>query len=158
MPSPYGSHVAFLTRLGRSGDIIRRVLDLGSGPYSTPLFLDKTIFQHVTYVLSLEHLQVWADRVQAACGGDPRLELRVEPEPMEDYLDKIELDFDLIFVDNSECWQNRVKTIEYLGERVTTQTVVIHDFEHKFYQDAAHVFPHRIVDSSRLPHTAMVWK
>ena len=71
MPSPYGSHVEFLTRLGGGGgDIIRRVLDLGSGPYSTPLFLDKTIFQHVTYVLSLEHLQVWADRVQTACGGD----------------------------------------------------------------------------------------
>lgn len=155
MPDPYASHSEFLKTQGGNAT---RVLELGSGLHSTPLFLNREFFPNVTHVLSLEHIQVWADRVAEVCGGDPRLELLVKPEPVQDYLDTIDLDFDLIFVDNSECWENRVKTIEYLGQRVTTQRVIIHDFEHKFYQDAAHAFPNKTVDSTRTPHTAVVWK
>lgn len=159
MSDPYASHISFLTIRGQSaGNRIRRILELGSGIYSTPLFLDKTVFAYVERVVSIESIQVWADKVKVACGDDPRLELLVKPEPIEDYLDTIELDFDWIFVDNSECWENRVKTIEYLGNRVTTQDVIIHDFEHKFYQDAAHAFPNKIVATIRTPHTALVWK
>lgn len=155
MSDPYASHVDFLKVQGSKAS---SVLELGSGLHSTPLFLNRDFFPRVTRVVSVEHIQVWADRVAEACGGDSRLELLVKPEPVEDYLRTIDLDFDLIFVDNSECWENRVKTIEYLGQRVTTQHVIIHDFEHKFYQDAAKAFPFKIVETSRTPHTALLWK
>lgn len=156
MSDPYASHIEFLKTQGGEAS---RVLELGSGLHSTPLFLNREFFPHVIEVRSVEHIQVWADRVAEICQGDTRLNLVVVPEPIEDYLRTIDLeDFDLIFVDNSECWQNRVKTIEYLGEHVVTSEVIIHDFEHKFYQDAARAFTSKIVDTTQTPHTAAMWK
>jgi hypothetical protein len=155
MTDPYGSHITFLTSLG--GDV-STVLELGSGLYSTPLFLNRDAFPKVTRVVSVEHNQVWADKVSTFC-TDERLTLIVTPEPIEGYLATLTLDeFDLIFVDNSDGQDGRIKTIEYLGEKAARSKVVIHDFEHDFYRNAARNFPNKIVDTQHVPHTALVWK
>jgi hypothetical protein len=135
-----------------------RVLELGSGNYSTPLFLNQKLFPLVRLLVSVESDQAWADKV-AAANPDIRLELVVISEPIEDYLTIINLaDYDLIFVDCGTSPEPRVKAIEYLARNVTTSKVVIHDYEQQEYRDAAKPFTHSLIDGFRTPHTAMVWK
>jgi len=156
---PYASHLPLLVSIAGLRGGVKRILELGPGLYSTPMFLNRDFFPQVTQVLSIEHYQPWADTVLAAC-ADPRFDILVKPEPFEPYLDTLTLDeFDLIFVDNSDACVNRVATIEYLGERVTRSLVVIHDFHHPPYQAAARNFPNRIVDTrTGMPYTGLVWK
>jgi len=156
MSDPYASHMEFLIRYCSHA---RCVLELGCGDYSTPLFLNKTIFTQVERVLSLEHDQVWADKIKAAF-PDPRLQLVLVTEPLEDYLCLVKMhEFDLVFVDNGTDASTRAKTIEYIARNSTTgQKVVIHDYENQEYRDAARPFKHCILDGFRLPQTAMVWK
>lgn len=158
MDDPYASHLPLLSELGCVGHGISTILELGPGLHSTPLFLNKEFYPHVTRLVSVEHNPDWAQIVIDKCPDD-RLKMVITTEPIEAYLETLDLGiFDLIFVDNSDTCVNRVATIEYLGERVTSSLVVIHDFQAEFYQDAAHNFPHRIVDTRHGPHTGLVWK
>jgi len=155
---PWASHLPFLSELGCIRHGIASILELGPGLHSTPLFLNREFYPHVTRILSVEHNPDWADIVRSKC-PDERLEIAVHPEPIEPYLETLDLElFDMIFVDNSDTCVRRVETIEYLGGRIATPLVVIHDFQAEFYQDAAHAFPNRIVDKRRPIYTGLVWK
>lgn len=150
---PYASHIPFLTRIGKG---VHSVLELGCGLYSTSLFLDLTVYPDLVKLVSVEHDYTWARRMAL----DPRLTMIITPEPIEDYLATLNLgQFNLIFVDNSTDWETRAKTIRWLAQQDLGQArVVIHDYEYASYQEAAAGFTRRIVDSTTLPHTAMVWK
>jgi hypothetical protein len=151
MNDPYGSHAQALITIA-SG--IKTVLELGSGVYSTPLFLKD--FPDLEKLVSIEHNATWADKVKALCNDD-RLEMIVVPEPIEGYLQTLNLDdFDFIFVDNSDCWENRVKTIEYVAKNVGRSLVGLHDFEHPPYREAAKGLNIVSVDTRQVPHTAFV--
>jgi predicted O-methyltransferase YrrM len=154
--SPYAAHIPFLTSIG--GDVTS-VLELGSGLYSTPLFLSREAFPKVTRVVSIEHDLTWADKVLARVAGDDRLTLVIIPEPLEDYLATLRLDdFDLIFVDHSASWEPRTLTIQWLAYHVGRSKVAIHDYDYTPYYRAANGFPNQIVGTARRPHTALVWK
>lgn len=155
MSDPYESHVPVLRKLGHG---IKRVLEFGSGVHSTPLFLDKKFYPHLTSLLSLEHNSQWALKVRGKIGYDERLDMRVVPEPLEDSV-KDYSQFDMIFIDNSDAWENRVKTIEHVSKQdIRNAIVVIHDMEHDFYQKAAESFPHRVIDSKLTPWTGIFWR
>lgn len=155
---PYASHLPLLSSLGCIGSGIKRILELGPGIYSTPLFLNREFYPHVEKVLSIEHNPDWANKIRTLY-PDERLSLVVMSEPIEDYLTTLKInEFDLIFVDNSDTCAHRVKTIEYLGEVCISPLVVIHDFQAGFYQEAARNFPNKIVDTRSGPHTGLVWK
>jgi predicted O-methyltransferase YrrM len=154
----YASHLCLLSELGGIRDGVKRVLELGSGIYSTPLFLNKEFYPYVIEVVSIEHNPDWADIVRAKCPDD-RLKLIVVPEPTETYLETLDLDsFDLIFVDNSDSFERRIKTIEYLGRVCTDSLVVFHDFQFEPYQESAMDFPNKIIDKRSPTHTAIAWK
>lgn len=145
---PYGSHVPFLSTLGGE---VRSVLELGCGMHSTHLFLNKLVFPKLERLMSIEHDREWAFRMPE----DPRLTLVVMSRPVEDFLAMLDYRFDLVLVDNSHA-DDRIRSIKWLS-RLRWTRVVIHDFEHDFYQAAAAGFEHKQVDTSRVPHTALVW-
>jgi hypothetical protein len=151
---PYASHMEFLLTVGKNA---RSVLELGCGKYSTPMFLNRFLFDQVEKVLSLENDPAWALEISQNY-GDPRLQIVVMEWPLELYLSDINLDdYDLIFVDNGDM-SERVRAICYLADHVIHSKVVIHDFEILDYRVAAKPFKHMILDGFRTPNTAMVWK
>jgi hypothetical protein len=155
----YASHLPLLSGLGCIRGGVKSILELGSGMYSTPMFLNRAFYPHVTRMVSVDHNSNWAERVRSTCKDD-RLEMVVTTEPIEPYLSTLDLEsFDLIFVDNSDVSFHREATIEYLGVKVMKPLVVIHDFQYPQYQKSAHNFPNKIIDTRYGPHyTGLVWK
>lgn len=154
MIDPYSTHMEFLLKHCAGAESI---LELGCGKYSTPLFLNRSLFPQMKRLVSVENDQEWADRI-ASDHVDPRFNLIVNPTPVADFLSLLNLtDYDLIFVDNASM-KERISAIEYLARNIFTSRVVIHDFEIQEYRDAAKPFTHMLVDWFRTPSTGMVWK
>lgn len=151
----YATHLPILVAISKVCDI-RRVLELGSGVYSTPLYLDRAIFPNLVSLVSLENEPEWGATVLATAGSDSRLDLRLVtaiapaiPESLDEY--------DLIFVDDSRTSAERSATIREVIRRRPTGLVAIHDFEQRSYRRAARSFGHRLIFGSFTPQVGVVW-
>ena len=153
-PLDHATHVPILIGLGLNLKV-RRVLELGSGDNSTPLFLDRRVFPEVTEVVSFEDSPEWMERMKAKI-EDSRAKF-VDAIPEDIYL------FDLILVDNAECTR-RVAAIERILKNINDNIevlhdpiVVVHDTENPPYTEALKSFPcvHRF--ESYDPATSVAW-
>ena len=90
-PLDHATLIAPLVGLGLNFKI-RRVLELGAGYNSTPLFLNRDAFREVIELVSLEDDPEWLQRVKERIGDDPRVAF---VDSIPDNLDR----FDLILID-----------------------------------------------------------
>jgi hypothetical protein len=158
-PNPYSSLLPILMGLSRILSV-ERVLELGSGLGSTPLFLDRSVFPNLCQIDSLENDASWFSTVQAAVGGDSRLNLTYVNGSIGERVADLDLaPYDLVLVDDSVLVADRARTIRNVAERHTrNNTVVIHDFETRQYRSAARSFPHQHRVSSLNPNTGIAWQ
>ena len=151
--TPFATHVPLLRA---SGAGIKTVLELGTGLFSTPLFLDRGYYPELEALVSVESDEEWA---RLARRGDARHAVVFVAEPIESYLAGIDLDrYDLIFVDNSTLAERRCDTLRYLSTHVGRSLVVAHDFEVPSYREAAAGFAHALIDDRQSPWTALLWR
>lgn len=136
---PYGSHVPVLKAIAPG---IERVVEFGGGKYSTPTFLE---FPDLKKLVTVETNPVWA---RAIATDDPRHSVITE-RPYA-------LTYDLILVDDADTMHGRIATLRYVSESKPLSLVVIHDYEHEQYREAA-CFDHVAVSDSRTPWTAVAW-
>ena len=149
---PYATHLNMLVAVGNEA---KTILELGAGRYSTGMFLNKELFPFVEKLVTVESDPNWADAVKV---NDPRHDMIVIPEPIETYLDTLDLEsFDMIFVDNSTSGDRRCDTLRYVSEKVKKPLVVMHDFQVSTYAEAAKSFKHIIIDNRQEPWTALGW-
>ncbi len=149
--SPFATHIPLLKALGRE---IETVLELGAGAYSTSLFLDRLWYPRLRQLVSIEQKAEWI--VEA---GNPRHQVHLVPEPIEPFLDTLDLDqFNLIFVDNSDSGLRRCDTLRYVASRCSQSIVVAHDYDIPSYCEAATGFAHGIIDDRQKPYTALLWR
>jgi hypothetical protein len=152
---PYGTHIPLLRMIGMGGQI-KTVLELGMGEFSTSLFLDRSVFQKLEVLHSIESNKEWADKVYT---GDLRHRVTVFPEPIEKHLDSMVLGYyDLIFVDNSTSGDRRMATLRYLSGNIGRSLMVAHDID--VYEAAVDgsAFIHCVMDTQNKPWTALFWK
>lgn len=123
MSAPYASHLPVL-RAVLATYKPKRVLELGSGPYSTPLFLDAGV-----KLTSLETDDEWFMKAEAFADFDLRL--------VENVAESLPLliDFDLVFVDDSHDLAERERTIRAVLSQSHPLTV-LHDAEVREYRAA----------------------
>jgi predicted O-methyltransferase YrrM len=131
----YASHL-FVLRALLATLKPRRVLEFGSGLYSTPFFLRS---RRLESLVSVEEDPEWAERVRV--NGDKRLV--VQPQ-----FDGSLMDFDLVFIDNARAVEERAKTIRWVLSQ-EHPVVVIHDAETPEYARV-------VAELSPLPTTAIV--
>jgi predicted O-methyltransferase YrrM len=112
----------------------RRILEFGSGLYSTSFFLRS---RRLESLVSVEDDPEWAEQVRA--NGDKRLV--VQPR-----FDGSLMDFDLVFIDSGRTVEERTKTIRWVL-RQEHPVVAIHDAE---------TYARVIAELSPLPTTAIV--
>jgi predicted O-methyltransferase YrrM len=154
--APFATHGPVLVGLARLREV-RRVLELGSGLVSTPMFLDRAAFPVVDELVSYEDDPAWAARVAEHAGADERLRLHVVasvPDAVPDDLDG----FDLVLVDDSLTYADRARTVRAVAARRPAGAVVaIHDYEHRQYAAAARGFDavHRV--RSFTPQVGVAW-
>ena len=74
-PLDHASHLPVLIGIGMKSRI-RRVLEIGSGPYSTPLFLNLEVFPDLTELVSVEPNAEWAQKARSYGRRDSRINHR----------------------------------------------------------------------------------
>lgn len=153
---PYATHVPVLIALAL---LVRprRILEFGSGVFSTSLFLDAAIFPDTESVTVLENDAAWYARLQKVHGHDPRLHAVHVEGTMAQAAETIDCTrHDLIFVDDSTSEQQRANTITALSSQAGNgHPVVIHDFDVKKYRWAARRLRNRFVFTALNPQTCV---
>ncbi len=154
--APYTTHLPVLIMLGQVRRI-ERILEFGSGEYSTLAFTDKRIFPYLEALDSYENDETWAEKMRVRLAGNERVRVRYCAARMSDVAECIELDgYQLIFVDDSESWEERTKTIEVITSKEPMATVVIHDYEVKQYRKAAEGFRLKHRFAALTPNTGVL--
>ena len=138
---PYATHVPVLVALGLFYPI-HRILEFGSGTYSTLTFLNRNAFPHVNLVTSLENDAEWGSKVRGLANGDPRLQLSTVDSSICVAAKELSVDdYDLILIDDSTSAAERTETIRTVAElKPAKSLIVIHDYECKPYRQAARGF------------------
>ena len=153
--NPYATHLPVLSAAS-SVIKVRSVLELGSGPFSTSLFLDRRVFPDLEKLTSYEDDPSWAAVVIERVGPDPRLDFRMV-ESVSQSVSADVGDYDLVFIDDSRLPVERTQTIESVAAMRPKGLVAIHDFELKSYRHAAKVFDHRQIFRTFTPQVGFCW-
>jgi hypothetical protein len=115
------SHIPVLVTLAEHFEP-KKVLEIGAGELSTPLFLNKKIFTRLESLVSVEEDYDCIVKVTKIIGVDKRLEFRrTVPASLYDY--------DLIFVDGPQDKDKREKTIRFVMRETIAPLIVIHESE-----------------------------
>ena len=124
------SHIPVLTLLPKLYQI-KRVLEIGSGDLSTPLFLNRKIFPKLELLASVEEDEKWYEKIKYRYGVDPRLDMWSHmPLNIHGY--------DLVFIDGPQDKDRRTKVIRYFMRNVDHSLVAIHDIEVGGYRNPIH--------------------
>ena len=155
----YATHIPVLIGLARLRPITS-VLELGAGHYSTKIFLNRRTFPDLRVLDSYETDQNWRHAISDVTNTDSRASLHFVDGSMATALKAIDLEtYDLVFVDDSESADERVKTIKALcARRPQSSLVVIHDYEVPEYIKGAQVFRYRFSFRAFNPETGVVWE
>jgi len=156
---PYSSHIPVL--IGISSIInIKNILELGSGSYSTGLFLNKKAYPNLERLDSYEDDLQWGRKIANDFSKDQRLHLNIVNYPINQNLVNINYaQYDLIFIDDSQKSSDRAKTIkEICNNNLGNSILIIHDFEMDSYRKAAKKIKHYFTFSSYTPCTGVLWQ
>jgi len=142
--APYGSHVPILMALGKITQP-KRILELGGGFFSTPLFLDRCHFPSVEQLTTVETDQWCWDRLRVEIGGNPRWSLQAISTSVAQWLEETEVmtqirTYDLIFVDDSSDVMMRSNSLDRLFRVSPLCPVCLHDVQ--LWQLRPHVWRH----------------
>lgn len=157
-PNPYATHLPILVGLAKLYQV-EKVLELGSGPFSTPTFLDRSVFTQLRNLVSIEDDPAWAREIADLTQGDERLELRAIDGTVAEAVSELSLaDYDLIFIDDSDRLEKRVQTISAVSARSDARgIVVIHDFDNVEYRRASSAIRNRVVFRAFTPQVGLLW-
>jgi predicted O-methyltransferase YrrM len=130
----------------------KRVLELGSGVYSTKEFLKCPTLKRLT---SLETDEQWLRRLRDEI-TDERLTLRLVEDTVA-ALPKSLTNYDLVFVDNADNPVDREAAIRaVLGQE--HPVVIVHDAENLWYRHAINeLAEHYVLFDEQVPNTAVIW-
>lgn len=147
----YATHLPVLKAIGAHLPI-ERVLEFGAGKYSTLTFLDTAIYPDLTSIVTVETDGHWRRIAYEWQVDEPRL--LVTPNTGDAWA--VWTSVDLIFIDDGHADIQRIATIEIISKTRPSALVVIHDFEHLPYQQAAD-FDHCWIYDRESPCTALLW-
>lgn len=147
---------------------VEKVLELGPGRLSTPLFLNRDIFKDLILLESYENNPDYAMEIKKELGWkdgilDHRWQIHFPisgHNTVKQLVNEVDLHFfDLCLIDDSQTIEERARTIEIITSKPAFNTMtVIHDFEHKEYQEAVNTKNKVFGINDILPYTALVWE
>jgi predicted O-methyltransferase YrrM len=150
-PHGFGSHLPVL-KMVLALVKPRKVLELGTGYYSTPSFLH---CETVKQLVSLETDPEWAGRVEGSV-DDTRLDLRSVTDVVKE-MPPLSA-FDLVFVDNGQSVHERVDAIRAVLGAASYPVAVVHDAEYPDYRMAiAELAANSMIFDDPQHQTAVCW-
>jgi len=146
LTDPYSTHMPVLQAVGKLINP-RRVLEFGTGIYSTLTFLNRNYYAGLVTLHAIENDPSWIERIKQLT-DDRRLRYVEHPADLDGY--------DIIFVDNGQSDHDRMLVIRALVAAGVTGPVIIHDSELQQYRDAAR-FDNIWEWTGRRPATMVCW-
>lgn len=146
-PGDYASHMPILIGIA-SKTRIRRILEFGSGEFSTNLFLNLEAFPDLVELISVESANHWIRRFNTV--DDVRFIITAEEPPD---LSR----FDLIFVDSPSTEERKATLRQLAAQPQLTGFIVLHDSENPAYEPEFALFPHHFDISAYEPATTVIW-
>ena len=155
---PYATHLPVLA-LAMAVWRPARIVEFGTGGYSTHAFLDRDLFPWVESLVSFEDNREWFEITEGTLGADPRFQVRWVEGPIQQAAIAENLaGADLIFLDDSALGRERARTIRAVaaacGER---PLIVIHDYEVRPIRAAARWFGRRVGIAAWNPQCCLAW-
>lgn len=156
--SAYSTHKLVLMGLSSwlsfCGRPIKKVLELGCGPASTPMFLNRQAFPMLESLVSMETSPDWAHAISLLLGGDKRLNLCIHEDEAALLQDtKLFAPYDVAFVDGGTN-EGRLKAIPQCLEMA--RFVVLHDVQEPDLKEATKLAPHVVFSVIESPWTAVM--
>ena len=155
---PYATHIPILVGVA-AACLPQRVVEFGSGDFSTLTFLDQTAFPSVLRVDSYENNLEWMQRMQLKLAGNPRAAYHFFEGRMRDAVSRADLAAaDLIFIDDSPTGWERAHTIRELARiRPERPITIVHDYDLPAIRVACRRFEHRFAVTAFTPQSCAVW-
>ncbi len=155
---PFATHIPVLVGVA-AACLPQRLVEFGSGNFSTLAFLDETVFPSLRCVESYENNLYWMQQMEAKLAGNPRVACRFFEGRMRGAVSTANLAAaDLIFMDDSPSgWERSHTLIEVArkcGERPIT---IVHDYELPTIRLACRMFEHRSAFTTFTPQCCAVW-
>jgi len=137
----------------------QRVVEFGSGDFSTLTFLDQAVFPSVLRVESHENNLDWMQQMQAKLAGNPRVAYRFFEGRMRDAVSGADLAAaDLIFIDDSPNGWERAHTVKEVARICRERPItIVHDYELPALRVACRKFEHRVEFTTFTPQSCAVW-
>lgn len=155
---PHATHIPVLVGVA-AAFLPERVVEFGSGDFSTLALLDKMVFPSVLSVESYENDAYWMQKMTARVAGNQRVKLRYFEGRMREAVRGADLAVaDLVFIDDSLTGWERARTIKEVakicGER---PIMLVHDYELPGIRMACRRFEHRVAFTRFTPQSCAVW-
>ncbi len=158
----YSTHLPVLRALAKAMPV-RRVMEFGSGYYSTCEFLNRAAFPLLETLVSVETDPRWVAEMRGSISDSRWLLLHTAPVEalipgMDDY-DLILVDDGVVDIDDGEQGYSsqRAATIRALASAQPMAVIAIHDYERTAYQRAG-AFEHMHIYAEQSPWTAVCWR
>ena len=156
----FGSHIPILIGLG----ILKKpnkVLELGAGLASTPVFLNKSCYPDLKQFTSIENDLNWFEKLKTGPGFRGSANILYYSGRIADYVRQNTIfPYDIILIDDSYETRDRVETIQAVFNSPLSDfaIILIHDFETREYQEAGREWPYRYSFVSYTPNVGILWK
>jgi len=134
MSNAFGSHLKTLHKLGAG---VESVMEFGGGMFSTPAFLDRSVFPDLKILTTIETETSWAKKLP----HDDRLTVSVwDLDKMVSVASKMDVP-DLVFIDCATEYYKGRPTFKTRCDLIrhymnTTATVVVHDADEPLIMEA----------------------
>lgn len=152
---PFRTHIPILKELNKKFKF-KNILELGSGNYSTRLFLNKKIFSSLENLVTIEDSYIWYKKTKNKF-KNKKLKI-VFSKKISETIKNISIrKYDLIFIDNSMISDEREKTIKNLCSRkLSNQIIIIHDYEYYPYRFASKKIKYKYRFTCLTPNTGIL--
>jgi hypothetical protein len=127
---------------------IKSVLEIGSGPLSTHLFLDRKIYSDLETLVSVETDPEWIAKMKASTAGDNRVKF-IEHIPQR--LHK----YDLVFIDGPQDEKARGAVIKSMLLKRLNGLFVVHDINNPQYSARMNFKLKRYIFKFVVPYTGV---
>ena len=136
---------------------IKKVIEFGSGNYSTLAFLDREAFPDLISLKFYENNLKWHKKISHILKNDKRAEPNyVKGEISEHIEPEIISQADLVFIDDSNNSLSRSKTISKVCEYIEDGIIIIHDYEVPIYVEKSKIIKHSYNFNSLIPNTGIL--
>ncbi len=155
---PFATHIPVIVGVA-AACLPQRLVEFGSGNYSTLAFLDETVFPSLVQVESYENNLYWMQQMEAKLAGNPRVVCRFFEGRMRGAVSGANLtEADLIFIDDSPSgWERSHTLIEVARNCGDRPITIVHDYELPTLRLTCRMFEHRFAFTTFTPQCCAVW-